>query len=233
VQDTDNLIWKLKLVLDGTAPAALLDSYDAERIPAADENIMNSTRSTDFITPKSAISRTFRDAVLELSENYPFARSLVNSGRLSLPYLAKDSPLNSADEDHFDGTMRPGACCSDAPVVSAGNNDWLLNHLGKDFVLLCFTDQAAAAGLLQQLQTIAESKPVPRPLLVSRQPLALPAAVTNVIDHDGLLHQRYAGEPGTCYLIRPDQHVGARWRRFDPAGVRAALARTTAQETVR
>jgi 3-(3-hydroxy-phenyl)propionate hydroxylase len=45
--------WKLKLVLDGGAPERLLDSYDAERIHGADENILNSTRSTDFITPKS------------------------------------------------------------------------------------------------------------------------------------------------------------------------------------
>ena len=51
IQDTDNLCWKLKLVLDGKAPESLLDTY-SERVYAADENILNSTRSTDFITPK-------------------------------------------------------------------------------------------------------------------------------------------------------------------------------------
>ena len=65
-QDTDNLAWKLKLVVDGTAPESLLDSYDEERVFAADENILNSSRSTDFITPKSHASRVFRDAVLDL-----------------------------------------------------------------------------------------------------------------------------------------------------------------------
>ena len=53
-QDTDNLCWKLKLVIEGRAPERLLDSYDHERIQAADENLVASTRSTDFITPKSA-----------------------------------------------------------------------------------------------------------------------------------------------------------------------------------
>jgi 3-(3-hydroxy-phenyl)propionate hydroxylase len=57
VQDTDNLVWKLKLVMDGKAPATLLDTYSEERGHAADENILNSTRSTDFITPKSESAR--------------------------------------------------------------------------------------------------------------------------------------------------------------------------------
>ena len=57
IQDTDNLLWKLKLVMDGQAPDGLLDSYSDERVTAAEENILNSTRSTDFITPKSRISR--------------------------------------------------------------------------------------------------------------------------------------------------------------------------------
>ncbi|NMD06740.1 MAG: FAD-dependent oxidoreductase, partial [Phyllobacteriaceae bacterium] len=85
LQDTDNLIWKLKLVIGGMAPDSLLDSYDIERIHGADENILNSSRSTDFITPKSEVSRLFRNAVLDLSEHYAFARPLVNSGRLSVP----------------------------------------------------------------------------------------------------------------------------------------------------
>src|SRR5690606_24032023 len=45
LQDADNLVWKLKLVLDGKAPERLLDSYDAERIPATDENILKIGRA--------------------------------------------------------------------------------------------------------------------------------------------------------------------------------------------
>jgi 3-(3-hydroxy-phenyl)propionate hydroxylase len=72
-------------VIDGLAPEALLDSYSEERVAAADENLMNSTRSTDFITPKSQVSKDFRNAVLGLAREHPFARALVNSGRLSVP----------------------------------------------------------------------------------------------------------------------------------------------------
>lgn len=66
-------------MLRAEAPDALLDSYATEREYAADENIRNSTRATDFITPKSEVSRLFRDAVLELAKEHPFARTLVNS----------------------------------------------------------------------------------------------------------------------------------------------------------
>ena len=107
VQDADNLAWKLALVATGQADASLLDSYHDERALAADDNLRQSTRSTDFITPKSATSRHLRDAVLELAADEPFARRLVNSGRLSTPTPYLDSPLNTADEDRFDGLMRP------------------------------------------------------------------------------------------------------------------------------
>jgi 3-(3-hydroxy-phenyl)propionate hydroxylase len=66
VQDIDNLSWKLALVMQGLAPEALIDSYHDERAFAADDNLLNSTRSTDFITPKSAASRRFRDAAGQL-----------------------------------------------------------------------------------------------------------------------------------------------------------------------
>lgn len=85
VQDADNLAWKLHRVLDGRSPESLIDSYASEREYAADENILNSSRSTDFITPKSEVSKNFRNAVLNLARDHAFARKLVNSGRLSLP----------------------------------------------------------------------------------------------------------------------------------------------------
>ena len=97
-QDADNLVWKLRArAATGCAPERLLDTYDAERVAAADENILNSTRATDFITPKSPVSRTFRDAVLALAKQHAFARRLVNSGRLSVPSILADSPLNTPD----------------------------------------------------------------------------------------------------------------------------------------
>ena len=138
IQDTDNLCWKLRLVIEGRAPERLLDSYDHERIQAADENLVNSTRSTDFITPKSATSRLFRDAVLDLSEGLPFARPLVNSGRLSVPCVHDGSPLNGPDDPALPRRTRPGAPASDAPL----EDGWLVDALGGRFRLLAIDTPA-------------------------------------------------------------------------------------------
>jgi 3-(3-hydroxy-phenyl)propionate hydroxylase len=51
------------------------------------------------------------------------------------------------------------------------------------------------------------------------------AGVPVLEDAEGLLARRYDARPGTFYLLRPDQHVCARWRRFDPDLVRMATAR--------
>jgi 3-(3-hydroxy-phenyl)propionate hydroxylase len=50
----------------------------------------------------------------------------------------------------------------------------------------------------------------------------------DIDDVDGLLAKRYDADPGTVYMIRPDHHVAARWRAFNPAKVRAALRRCIA-----
>jgi len=205
VQDADNLAWKLQAVLSGRAPEHLLDSYHEERAVAADDNLLNSTRSTDFITPKSRTSLRLRNAVLELARTEAFARPLVNSGRLSTPTPYLNSSLNTPDEELFHGRMKPGSHCADAPVHNrAGQPDWLLKHLGQGFVLLSFGPVPAVEGL-----SVLE---------IGR----------DLIDSEGVLAQRYDGRPGTVYLLRPDQHVAARWRGFDAAKVQAALRRALA-----
>ena len=220
-QDTDNLVWKLKLVLDGRAPERLLDTYDAERTAAADENLLNSTRATDFITPKSPVSRTFRDAVLALAKHHAFARRLVNSGRLSLPYVYRESRLNTPDREgeRFSGVMVPGAPAADAPVESADGR-WLLDHLHDGFILLAF-----GGTISKQAAEALAHDPIPcRVLRVAS------GADGDLGDRAGLLRERYDGQPGTCYLLRADQHVCARWRRFDIDDVRAAIRRATCND---
>jgi len=53
-------------------------------------------------------------------------------------------------------------------------------------------------------------------------------AAGSVVDVQGLLAQRYDGRRGTLVLLRPDQHVCARWRGVSAAPVRQALRRALA-----
>ncbi len=229
VQDAENLAWKLAAVLRGQGGDALLDSYAAEREYAADENIRHSTRATDFITPKSDISRVFRDAVLALAKHHAFARTLVNSGRLSVPATLHESALNTADADAFEGPMVPGAAAADAPVLRAdGRAGWLLRELGDGFTALVADDanfDAVVAGLRAGAEGVVPLRIV-RVAAVDSSPGASSAVL--LADRDGLVTQRYDLRPGTVYLLRPDQHVCARWRKLSAPSLRAALRRALA-----
>lgn len=209
MQDVDNLGWKLGLVIDGKAPEALLDTYNEERTFGADENILNSTRATDFITPKSKASHIFRNAVLDLAEHHAFARPLVNSGRLSMPCVYDGLSLNGADA-LLGGPERTrvGSPCPDAPL----GEDFLISKLGTHFVLLTIDTDAP--------DHIEEDG-------ITTNRIAISAAD----DPTGALTERYLGDAQSAvYLIRPDQHVAARWPSFDEAEVRKALRTATAKE---
>jgi 3-(3-hydroxy-phenyl)propionate hydroxylase len=240
IQDVDNLGWKLDLVVRGVSNPALLDTYDAERIEAADENIANSTRSTDFITPKSGVSRTFRDATLELAAKYPFARKLVNSGRLSVPAHHANSPLNTADVEAWpSGTPAPGSPAPDAPVESEGERSWLLRHLTGGFTAIAFTADGAigdrvidALRGLEHMQLPVTTRVVmPGPtrsaIHAHIRPGSVPDEFIVLRDVDGLAFARYAPQGAAIYLFRPDQHVAGRRTGLSTDWIQSALRRAT------
>ncbi|MEM9871639.1 MAG: FAD-dependent monooxygenase [Pseudomonadota bacterium] len=125
IQDVDNLSWKLASVLGG-APATLLDSYDDERRHGARENILNSSRATNFMTPKTEIEALFRDETLRLAAKHPFARKLINSGRLSQPCSLADQHLQTGDHPLV------GCALIDLPM----GNGWLIERAQGRFCLL-------------------------------------------------------------------------------------------------
>ncbi|PXX96653.1 FAD-dependent oxidoreductase [Halomonas sp. LBP4] len=228
-QGIDNLAWKLARVIKGQAPAALLETYNTERQHGAAENILNSTRATDFITPKSRVSRLFRDTTLELAEQYPFARSLVNSGRLSMPCRYDDSPLNGPDAEGMPLDLRPGSPAKDAPIRLEGSDAWLLNQIGNRFVLLLDgrVDTPEAEKLSADLEGLLDHQADLDLVIVGPTPHALTQLPRSVVieDAEGLVAERYGLAPGASYLFRPDQHVTARWTEVSAEAVGAALGR--------
>jgi 3-(3-hydroxy-phenyl)propionate hydroxylase len=93
IQDADNLVWKLAAVLQGSANETILDSYSSERREGAQTNIQITNRTARFLSPRTAVEKMTRNAVIELAKTFPFARSLVNTGRLSTANTYRDKPL--------------------------------------------------------------------------------------------------------------------------------------------
>src|SRR3954453_9012140 len=211
LEDAENLAWKLARVLEGSSPERLLQSYQIERGGAADENIRESTRSTDFMAPSSRQEARLRQAVLSLAKHTEFGKRMINGGRLSVPSIY-DTPLSTPDSDSWRAGPPPGASMPDAPLGGADGSAAFLSDAfikaGKRFTLLEFANGAA---------TVA-----PDDVGLIR------AGADGVGDSSGLLAERYDVASGTAYLLRPDGYVAARFRHPTRGAIDAALARATA-----
>ena len=64
LQDAYNLAWKLALVVSGRADAALLDSYEEERIPVAKRLLSTTDRAFSLIVSANPLAGLFRTRVL-------------------------------------------------------------------------------------------------------------------------------------------------------------------------
>src|SRR5258708_5931580 len=146
LEDAENLGWKLARVLGGLSPETLLASYDIERSAAADENIRESTRSTDFMAPSSKQEARLRQAVLALAGETEFAKRMINGGRLSTPSVYA-SPLSTPDNEPWIAGPPPGASMKDAPMQARDGGDIFLTeavkNCGRGFSLLSFANGAA------------------------------------------------------------------------------------------
>lgn len=223
IQDADNLGWRLAgIILHGASPA-LIHSYDEERVFAADENILNSTRSADFITPPSSAVHVLREASLALASNTSWARTLINSGRLSKPARLLGVGQFEQFGEHDATRIAPGTASPDAPVTVHGKPDWLLNHLGRrGFTVLLYEP-----GPTPVAEAIAAAYPVDVLVLTSRRP---DPGLDQVWDHTGLVASRYGLQPGAVAVIRPDQHVLTTLSFLDVAAIERAIAIASATE---
>src|SRR4051812_24864362 len=211
LEDAENLAWKLARVLEASSPERLLESYHIERSSAADENIRESTRSTDFMAPSSHQEARLRQAVLALARHTEFGKRMINGGRLSVPSVY-DTPLSTPDGDSWRGGPRPGASMPDAPLSGRDGSSMFLTEAfvkaGKKFALLEFAEGAATS--------VADDVGVIR------------IGSDGFGDPSGLLATRYDAAPGTGYLLRPDGYVAARFRHPTRGAIDTALGRATA-----
>ncbi len=215
IQDAENLVWKLALVLAGQAPERLLDSYNAERRPAAAHNIRLTTRAGRFMHPESAAERVLRKAVLSLARSHPFARALINGGRLSDPFAYPASPLTSSG----------GGAAPNAAIMLADGTPGHLVDLargGTKFLGLWF-----APGDTRHAAALA--------VLASKAPFDCYAVdraadgLGTIRDPDGTLADMLQAKPGHFVLLRPDHHIAAHLPAGEPDAIAAGLKRALAR----
>lgn len=214
-QDGQNLAWKLAAVVNGSADGKLLSTYSQERVAAAREIVDEAGKSTRFMTPPTRGFRLLRDATLSLAISHEFVRSLLH-WRTSRPHEYVNSSLNSPEDDNalFAAGPADGAVMKN---IRLGHDSYLMDMSLKSFCLLYFTDDAAIPLNIEHVANEWRSRGVEVSLLTVGKGGAVDDSQGRVAAAYGVLHT------GAAYLIRPDQHVCARWLSITPHRLDAAM----------
>ncbi len=186
MHDVDNLGWKLASILKNNSSVEILNSYNDERIEAAKENILHSSRATNFMTPKNKMAKVFRDQVLDLATSNQFSRNLINSGRLSVPFKLSGLKL---DNEYRDDPML-GSIYIDFPILDRnGKRLFLADVLAQSYNLLSFSKMKIKPPVHLNIISVGNN---------TNQDV-------DFLDFEGKALKRYKG--GLNYLIRPDGYI--------------------------
>jgi 3-(3-hydroxy-phenyl)propionate hydroxylase len=222
IQDADNLGWKLALVVAGGAPERLLDGYDEERRTAAHENIRITRRTTRFLSPPTDNERLWRQAVISLAREYPFARAFIDTGRLSSPSHYRGSTLNCGA-----GGGRPIANIA-LQLPDGRSADLVMLFEVFDGMLLALLFGPVDERRSLELAVLARRYPVRFVCVLDGggQEGALPAAV----DAQRRLAEQAGARHGDCALLRPDLYLAGTLPQPAVADIEHALRRVLALE---
>ena len=213
IQDAENISWKLVTVLNGAAPETLLDSYHTERHLAAAHNIKTTSRTTRFLSPQSKTERILRDAVISLAREYPFARPLVNTGRMSVAFSYEASPF----------ILSGGASVPNVPLTLAnGTKVTLLDLFGQQncFLAIWFSEAGLTVADVQTIERLQATEPMLKWVVYS----AKNSATIEYGDAGAKLKHALAVEGDCVCLFRPDMHLAAKLAAPTSMQIRAALA---------
>ncbi|HET7474854.1 MAG TPA: FAD-dependent monooxygenase [Dermatophilaceae bacterium] len=122
IGDAENLAWKLALVWAGRADPRLLDTYQAERRPIAEEVLANTSGMTKLMLGGSLGARLVRDHLMVPLMNRPLVQRLIWERASQLLISYRGGPL-AARRLTWSGP-RPGDRVADLPcrTVDAGHS---------------------------------------------------------------------------------------------------------------
>ena len=210
LEDAENLAWKLDRC-SPASPETLLDSYHVERSAAADENIRESTRSTDFMAPNSPTRRrgcARRCCRSPRKPNSASAWSMAGGCRRLRSTRRRCRPPTRCMARRSAARRVDARCACRDRAWRTAVPDRGLHQAGIRF---------HAAGVRQWRGRCCARRCRENPHRRRRR----------LADPDGLAAARYDAEPGTAYLLRPDGYVAARFRHPARPALDAALARAS------
>ena len=221
-QDAQSLGWHLAFVVKGLASEQLLRNHSNERVGAAREIIEEAGKSTRFMTPPEGGFTLLRNAVLSLSLTQEFVRPLYH-WRTSRPHEYTHSMLNSMGDDNALFKAGPAHGAPPQNICLSADN-YLLDHLGGGFDLLYFTEHDAVPQALCDVVQGVRQQGIPVRIVAVGSGQTVAGADTTLSDADGHFRHRYGVvASGAGYLLRPDQHVCARWLTLDAHRLQTAF----------
>jgi 3-(3-hydroxy-phenyl)propionate hydroxylase len=212
VADADNLAWKLAATLQGQAGPCLLDSYNDERLEAAQENVKVTNRTARYLRAPEGIERTFRTATIGLAKKFPFARAFINTGRMAVANTYSRSGICRGSGGQSVQNVKFQWTDVAASEGLQGTVNDLLTWAGTNMLLLYFGDLTASeANRLRQISLHAPVQTVQVISAQSSQPGGdFVRARELVFDAAGHLRTATHVGPRAWALIRPDAYLAAR-----------------------
>jgi 2-polyprenyl-6-methoxyphenol hydroxylase-like FAD-dependent oxidoreductase len=213
LQDAYNLGWKLALVVKGQADSALLDSYEKERLPVAQQLLDTTDRAFQLAVSDSWLAGTMRSRIVAkvaaVAMKIPAVRTFAfrtisqigihypeSSLSQSVGAMPKDAPAHGDRFPWMRIAMRSGGPVED--LFQALDD--------QSFNLLVFDNALADTGALgSDLVRVHD----------------IPSTLENDPE---LVRVKVPGR--SFYLLRPDGHVGLCGTNFDAAAIRRYLAET-------
>jgi 2-polyprenyl-6-methoxyphenol hydroxylase-like FAD-dependent oxidoreductase len=224
---TTKLGQPVALVVNGTAPEALLDTYEAERLPVARQVLKETDINQRLGIAQSRMAEFLRNHVVFPLLSIPALRepviefALRRGSELDINY--RSSSL-SEQHDHFRGGPQAGDRAPDGQLLDrAGQSTTLFSHFRTPhFSLLLFGGHSSAADVaelarIRQRLGEASGGLIRAYLIVGPQDSTdVPADdLTRLCDPNHSTHQTYGASSPCLYLVRPDGYVGFRSHTAD------------------
>jgi hypothetical protein len=194
IQDMINVSWKLAMVMNGQAPASILDTYEADRLSVMRGVLFRTDTLTNVIGTEKPIVRTL---INHLGPFIGGAELVQENATAGMSQVALNYRNSSLSEDHsHGGAIRAGDRVPDMPVRLRSNGNW------EETTLLSTLD----ASHLTLVAAVPDGTTLPPSLKA-----CVPESRFVEIAADAKDAARFKttfGKAGAAVLVRPDGYAG-------------------------